>query len=100
MLNDSIQRVLELQDVFSADRTEAMLERNQLVKTLIPDRIRALLAESDLSNGLSANGSGGIGNNAIVPWARVFDPQHSPSAQSGWYVVFCFQLMGPPSIFR
>ncbi len=94
MLNDSIQRVLELQDVFSADRTEAMLERNQLVKTLIPDRIRALLAESDLSNGLSANGSGGIGNNAIVPWARVFDPQHSPSAQSGWYVVFLFSADG------
>ena len=94
MLNESIERVLELQDVFSADRTESMLERNQLVKTTIPDRIRSLLAESDLSSGLSANGSGGIGNNAIVPWARVFDPQHSPSAQSGWYVVFLFSADG------
>lgn len=94
MLNESIQRVLELQDAFSADRTEAMLERNQLVKTTIPERIMSLLAESDLSSGLSANGSGGIGNNAIVPWARVFDPKHSPSAQSGWYVVFLFSADG------
>ena len=94
MLNESMQRVLELQDVFSADRTEAMLERNQLVKSSIPDRIRLLLAESDFSDRLSANGSGGIGNNAIVPWARVFDPKHSPSAQSGWYVVFLFSADG------
>lgn len=90
MLNDSIQRVLELQKKFSADQTDEMVQRNQVVKTAIPDRIKELLRENPSFSGLSANGSGGIGNNAIVPWARVFDPAHSPSAQSGWYVVLLF----------
>ena len=90
MLNDSIQRVLHLQAAFSADQTEEMVERNHIVKTQIPDRIKELLSTKPLMPGLSANGSGGIGNNAIVPWARVFDPAYSPSAQSGWYVVLLF----------
>lgn len=90
MLNDLIGRVLELQEHFSADQTGEMKDRNQLVKTQIPGRVEALLRERTSGSSLSANGSGGIGNNAIVPWARVFDPEHSPSAQSGWYVVFLF----------
>lgn len=90
MLDSAIHEVLELQARFSADRTEEMLKRNELVKASIPNRLSTLIADSGEFSGLSANGSGGIGNNAIVPWARIFDPLHSPSAQSGWYVVFLF----------
>jgi hypothetical protein len=40
------------------------------------------------------NGSGGIGNNAVVPWARIYNPKYSPSAQEGWYIVFLFSADG------
>ncbi|MET0886820.1 MAG: DUF3578 domain-containing protein [Mycetocola sp.] len=36
---------------------------------------------------LAVKASNGVGNNARVPWVRVFDPAQSPSPTSGWYIV-------------
>ncbi len=94
MLSSSLQKVLELQTFFSADRTEQMVERNTLVKQQIPGEIGEVVKDLALQTEFETNGSGGIGNNAVVPWARIYDPRHSPSAQEGWYVVFLFAADG------
>ena len=39
-------------------------------------------------------GSNGAGNNAKVPWVRVFDPAQSPRPTLGWYVVLLFAADG------
>lgn len=39
-------------------------------------------------------GSNGVGNNAKVPWVRIFDPAQSPRPTLGWYVVLLFAADG------
>ena len=90
MLSKHLRNVLELQHHFSPDKSESMQERNLLVKTRIPEELLALLQKMPNANSFSSNGSGGIGNNAAVPWVRIYDTDHSPSAQEGWYLVFLF----------
>jgi hypothetical protein len=82
-----LSRVLEIQggDLDS----EAIAERKELVKTVAPHVIEPLLPE-----GLEAQGSGGQGTPAEIPWIRVFSPGRSPSAQEGWYLAYLFSSSG------
>lgn len=52
------------------------------------------ILEEGLSDTFSADSGGDIGNLAPIPFLRVFDPKHSPSATSGYYVVYLFAADG------
>lgn len=88
-LQEAMQRVLELQDDFSADvKTPAMVERGVLVKSTISDML------ANEVEPLSVEGRFGAGNAAKVPWVRVYEPTSSPSAQHGLYLVYLFAADG------
>lgn len=91
---DALQEVIDLQSSYSAGKSEAMLRRAQLVKTSLPAALNGFLNKSSDMEGFLAEGSGGIGVNAVVPWTRVYNPEHSPSPQSGWYLVYLFAADG------
>ncbi len=91
---NELQKVLDLQANYSAGRTQEMVEREQIVKTLLPASLNQFLNGSAEMTGFLAEGSGGIGVNAVVPWTRIYHPKHSPSPQSGWYLVYLFSADG------
>ena len=66
-----------------------LLVQNDMVATIN----EALSLSSDTKN-FHVKGSNGAGNNARIPWCRIYDREHSPSAKSGWYVVFLFSVDG------
>jgi MoxR-like ATPase len=88
MLAKFFDEVLDLQAQFSARPSEPMNRRRSLIHEQIqPYLARLVSGDQQLAN-LSVDASNGIGNNSAVPWVRVFSPGTSPSAQSGWYLVF------------
>jgi MoxR-like ATPase len=82
-LRSLIASVLEIQAGEAG--AEELAERRELVTNVAP-RILAPL----LPSGLEAEGSGGTGGPAEIPWFRVFSPQLSPSARNGWYLAYLF----------
>ena len=89
-LQQSLKSVLSLQGQWSADNTQPMQERGELVRNRIP----GLLELTSQSYGLEVEGSDGIGKKTRVPWVRLYDARLSPSAMQGWYVVFLFAADG------
>jgi MoxR-like ATPase len=81
-LKSLVSRVLQLQ---SEQEEGAMQERRELVEKVAPEVLRPLLPV-----GYEAEGSGGAGSAAEVPWFRVFSPAHSPSPRDGWYISYLF----------
>ena len=63
-----------------------MQERGQLIRDQIPEILRAWVVGSNWE----VEGSDGAGLKSKVPWTRVYNKQLSPSAQTGWYVVYLF----------
>jgi len=88
LLSQLFDEVLELQQEFSARPTAAMNRRRELIHDHIQARLTELVANDHQTSHLSVDASNGIGNNSVVPWIRVFNPNTSPSATSGWYLVF------------
>jgi hypothetical protein len=97
-LSSNLQRVLELQEFYSAGTNPEMQERNNIVKDLGVLQLRELLPGVKDFKKLKVNGSGGVGANATVPWIRISDPAKSLSAQSGWYLVFLFAADGSSAV--
>jgi hypothetical protein len=69
-----------------------MSRRRELINAVTAE-FAALLAASD-DHVSQVKGSNGAGNNAKVPWVRVFDPAQSPRPTLGWYVVLLFAADG------
>lgn len=88
MLAKFFDEVLELQAQFSGRPSEPMNRRRSLIHDKIQPHLARLIAQDEQLAHLSVDASNGIGNNSAVPWVRVFNPATSPSAQSGWYLVF------------
>lgn len=88
MLSEFFDEVLELQAQFSGRPSEPMNRRRSLIHDKIEPHLARLIAQDEHLAHLSVDASNGIGNNSAVPWVRVFNPATSPSAQSGWYLVF------------
>jgi MoxR-like ATPase len=86
-LSGLISRVLELQ-AGTLD-AKARLERDELVRRVAPEILRPILPP-----GFEAQGSGGAGSPAEVPWFRVFSPASAPSAREGWYLSYLFSADG------
>ncbi|MFD4958442.1 McrB family protein [Microbacterium sp. NPDC058389] len=91
-LGELIQGVLELQVHFTPLASPAMSRRRELINAIAAE-FAALLAASD-DHVSQVKGSNGAGNNAKVPWVRVFDPAQSPRPTLGWYVVLLFAADG------
>jgi MoxR-like ATPase len=64
-------------------------ERNELVQRRGPAFIRKLVPPE-----LRSDGGAQVGSEAEIPWIRIFSPEHAPSAQDGWYLVYLFAADG------
>jgi hypothetical protein len=89
-LQDSLKSVLGLQGEWSAENSQAMQQRGELIRNGIP----ALLKPLSEQYGMVIEGRDGTGRKTRVPWVRVYDPRNSPSATEGWYVVYLFAADG------
>lgn len=88
--------ILQLADSFSKDGTDnpPMEQRETHLKEL-SHRLVGLLHEDQLDAGvLQVEHGGRQYNYSPVPWIRIFDPQHAPTAQNGFYVVLLFAADG------
>ncbi len=74
-----------------------MTRRRELVESSVVNEFRNMLGAKASFSNLRVQGSNGKGNNARVPWVRVFDPKQSPSPTEGWYVVQLFSADGSAS---
>lgn len=90
-LQDTINKILELQEHYSSANTPEMQERGLLIRKTAPSIIRGWITEFD---DLHCKGSDGAGRKTRIPWFRIFNPLHSPSATSGWYIVYLFAFDG------
>ena len=98
-MREKFTEVLELQLQHSSSNTPAMARRGQLIRDLIPAEMRgwpaaALNAALPFKGRLNVQGRDGTGLKTFVPWVRIHSPELSPSAQSGWYVVYLFHQNG------
>ena len=89
-LRQVMEDVLSLQPMFDSTNTPIMSARGHLVRKIAPEALRPW-AEP---HGLSAEGRDGTGRKTRVPWFRAFSETHSPSATTGWYLVYLFAFDG------
>lgn len=90
-MRDELQEVLELQATYSATTTPEMHRRGVLVRSTIPAQLRLLLPTvTPLIPDAAVQGKDGAGQKTEIPWIRVHSAGLSPSATTGWYVVYLF----------
>jgi hypothetical protein len=89
-LRGPMMRIIELQREYSATNTPLMRERGVLIRDLLPSAIRRI----PMGSSMAVEGRDATGLKSKVPWVRVFDPQLSPRATEGWYVVYLFHEGG------
>lgn len=93
---NSFQTILQLAQSYSRDGSDnpPMEQREKHLKDL-SDQLTALLQGENLeSQVLQVVHGGRKSNYSPVPWIRIFDPQHAPTAQNGFYVVLLFAADG------
>ncbi|WP_435238653.1 MrcB family domain-containing protein [Streptomyces sp. YPW6] len=98
-MDDLLSKVLDLQGAWTAKNTKEMQKRGVCIRQEIPALLRGdavSLAEAlgVAEDALGIEGRDGTGLKTEVPWVRVYDPAMSPSATSGWYVVYLFSGTG------
>jgi hypothetical protein len=71
------------------------MERREALLVELSSQLHASLVHANLdSNVLRVQHGGRQANYSPVPWVRIFDPEHAPTAQSGFYVVLLFAADG------
>ncbi|MGA5870691.1 MrcB family domain-containing protein [Streptomyces cinereoruber] len=98
-MDDLLSKVLDLQGVWTAKNTEEMRKRGVCIRQEIPALLRGESVSLAGALGVARNilgieGRDGTGLKTEVPWVRVYDPAMSPSATTGWYVVYLFSGTG------
>ncbi|WP_245833440.1 MrcB family domain-containing protein [Nocardiopsis flavescens] len=98
-MDETLIEILDLQKQWSAKNTEAMRRRGVLIRKTLPDQLRlhtATLAEvlEVPESEVGVEGRDGTGLKTEVPWTRVHLPLRSPSATTGWYLVYLFSAQG------
>ncbi|MFE3797019.1 MrcB family domain-containing protein [Nocardia tengchongensis] len=90
---EDLVEVLDIQTRRTSDPNDpVMRRRKELVERSIPAELERILHA--MNPAWKAEGSGGKGGPAEVPWSRYFDPEMSPRAGLGWYVVYLFSASG------
>lgn len=98
-LREEFFSVMRLQTDYSSLPTDAMSERGRIIKDRIPALLSAGSETLRLAAGIEAGdlllkGRDGIGRKSHVPWVRFGSRDRSPSAATGWYVVWLFREDG------
>ncbi|MEU8901416.1 DUF3578 domain-containing protein [Nocardia sp. NPDC048505] len=94
-LGDVLSETLKLQENWSsASKDPSMIRRRDLVVRDIPSWIRDQQRKLGLQGEWGAEGSGGKGGHAEIPWSRSYVPSFSPKAGVGWYLVYLFAADG------
>jgi hypothetical protein len=98
-MRDTLEEVISLQDEYSAENTSAMQRRGSLIRRALPQELRdisATLSEAMGSFGEDADAQGkdNMGRMSRIPWVRWYSKARSPSATTGWYVVYLFHPDG------
>ncbi|NWL18619.1 hypothetical protein DM828_04690 [Pseudomonas umsongensis] len=98
-LKDTITEILSLQTQYTSKNTEGMKRRGFLVRNGLRDvlyshieRFEPLFSASGYE--CAIEGSDGIGRKVMSAWTRIYDPEMSPSATQGWYIVIHFSSKG------
>ena len=98
-MREHLQRILELQPVWTSQKTSEMDERGQLVRHAGRDWLRSFsdsLVESlnFPAEELLIEGRDATGPKSEVPWFRFSSRVRSPKATIGWYCVYLFDTRG------
>ncbi|MFY1680341.1 MrcB family domain-containing protein [Micromonospora sp. WMMD730] len=96
-LSTTLQRVLDLAGEYSKDQTPAMASRDDLLRDCVADLTVAVgdIAPIErLRFDLRVKAGGRQSNYSPVPWVRLYSPAHSPTATSGYYLVYLFAADG------
>lgn len=98
-MKDLLSKVLALQPSWTSANTEEMRVRGVTIRQELPSLLRAheaalAAALGTTSEELGVEGRDGTGLKTEVPWVRVFGREQSPSATTGWYVVYLFSASG------
>lgn len=98
-MKDTLQRICELQPLYSSSNTPEMQERGSLVRTALADELRARIPVLQNSfdpvfDDLSVEASDGIGRKTEAPWVRLFSKTMSPNPREGFYIVLHFAANG------
>lgn len=98
-MRDTLQEIIELQASYSASKTAEMARRGILIRRALPTQLeshgaalRAALGK--FGEDAKAEGKDNQGQMARIPWVRWHSASRSPSATSGWYVVYLFHPDG------
>jgi hypothetical protein len=98
-IREEIDSVLALQGEYSSANTPAMARRGRLIRDEIPQSLALIAAPLAAATGLAAHdflieGRDGTGRKSEIPWVRFASAANSPSATTGWYVVWLFRRDG------
>jgi hypothetical protein len=96
MILETLRQILKLAPEFKKDEANnpAMEQRELLLATLRTE-IEAQLVQGNLDPQLLQVRAGGRQSlYSPVPWVRIFDPEHAPTAQTGFYIVLLFAADG------
>ena len=91
-IKDSITEILNLQTRYKQKVNEPPMPRRGELLGVIKDELGYFSLAT--SYRWSVGFGNGDGNAAKVPWVRVFNPNYSPSPESGWYIVLLFSENG------
>lgn len=99
LMAEHIQTVINLQHEYDSRNTPSMIERGKVIRERIPSDLKemsdVLSKSAALPIGdLLIEGRDGTGRKSEVPWVRFASRKMSPSATSGWYVVFLWRRDG------
>jgi MoxR-like ATPase len=96
-MREAIEEILRLQTDFSAENTEAMQRRGELIRDKLAGEFRELLPAMAAHSGiddLQAKGRDGNGSKSRYPWVRVYSKSRSPRPAAGWFLVLLFSRLG------
>jgi hypothetical protein len=98
-MHELFAEVMDLQKQFSDQNTAAMMQRGLIIRRDIPAWLTEHLRPISKNLGpylsdLVVQGRDGTGRKTLVPWVRLYSAGRSPSAQTGWYVVYLFHPSG------